>query len=30
MRSLIAIVLIAQFGAYGQQETAAGVPEGHL
>ncbi len=28
MRSLIAIALIAQFGAYGQQETAAGVPKG--
>ena len=28
MRSLIAIVLIAQFGAYGQQENAAGVPKG--
>ena len=28
MRSLIAIVLIAQFGAYGQQENAASVPKG--
>ena len=28
MRSLIAIVLIAQFGVYGQQQSAPVVPKG--